>query len=224
MDRGRGVSRPATGAELLLACYRRGVFPMAQDREDDFLQLVDPELRGVAPIQDAHVPRRLARTVRGRPFEIRVNTAFREVVAGCAAPDEGREGTWISRGLEAIYVELYLQGYAHSVECWREGDLVGGLYGVALGGAFFGESMFSRARDASKVALVHLIARLRVGGFTLLDTQFITAHLRQFGAVEIPRREYLKRLEAALAVPADFFRLPPQADGAALLQAISQRS
>jgi leucyl/phenylalanyl-tRNA--protein transferase len=191
-------------AEDLLRCYARGVFPMADSREDDEVFLVDPEWRGVLPLDRFHVPRRLARTVRADTYEIRFDTAFHEVVAACAAPRPGHPETWINHPIRRLYGRMHEMGCAHSVECWLGGELVGGLYGVALQGAFFGESMFSRARDASKVALVHLVARLISHGFRLLDTQFITEHLAQFGAEEISRTEYRKRLGAALAVEARF--------------------
>lgn len=218
-------------ARELLACYARGVFPMADARDDARVFLIDPERRGVIPLERFHVARRLARTVRAGLYEVRFDTAFHDVVLGCAAPGPDRLETWINRPIERLYLKLHEMGFAHSVECWRDGRLEGGLYGVALRGAFFGESMFSRARDASKVALVHLVGRLIAGGFTLLDTQFMTPHLSQFGAEEIGRREYHRRLERALAVDADFQR--PEAgagpgaatiDGAALLQLISHAS
>jgi leucyl/phenylalanyl-tRNA--protein transferase len=212
------------GPDDLIDCYRRGVFPMAEGRDDPRVRLIDPELRGVIPLDRFHVSRRLARTVRREPFDVRIDTAFSAVVAACAEPAPDRPETWISRGIEWLYAGLFDRGRAHSVECWRDGALVGGLYGVSLGGAFFGESMVSRATDASKVALVHLVARLVVGGYTLLDAQFMTDHLAQFGAEEISRREYRRRLDAALAVEADFHRAPPYAPGEAVLQAISQRS
>jgi leucyl/phenylalanyl-tRNA--protein transferase len=196
---------------------------MADARDDDAVFLIDPEQRGVIPLSGFHIPRRLARTVRQDPFEIRFDTAFPEVVQFCAAEAPDRLETWINRPIEDLYGELFELGSAHSVECWRDGALVGGLYGVSLGGAFFGESMFSRARDASKVALVHLIARLIAGGFVLLDSQFITEHLTQFGAEQIPRAEYHRRLAVALTVRADFTS-PPVYDGAAALQVISQAS
>ena len=198
-------------ARDLLACYARGVFPMADAREDARVFLIDPELLGLIPLDGFHVSRRLARTVRTEPYEIRADTAFHDVVLACAAPGPGRGETWINRPIERLYLRLHDMGFAHSMECWQDGELVGGLYGVALKGAFFGESMFSRARDASKVALVHLIARLIADGFRLLDAQFMTEHLSQFGAEEIGRREYHRRLERALAVDAGFQR----AEGAA---------
>jgi leucyl/phenylalanyl-tRNA--protein transferase len=191
-------------ARDLLSCYARGVFPMADARDDARVFLIDPERRGVIPLNAFHISRRLARTVRGDPFAIRIDTAFRRVVQTCAEVGPGRTETWINHPIEALYVQLHEQGFAHSVECWRGDELVGGLYGVALKGAFFGESMFSRARDASKVALVHLVARLLAGGFQLLDTQFMTEHLAQFGTQEVSRKDYHRRLEAALKVQADF--------------------
>lgn len=207
----------------LLSCYARGVFPMADAREDERVFLIDPERRGVIPLDDFHVSRRLARTVRSEPFEIRTDTAFRSVVQACAASGPGRSETWINLPIENLYVQLNALGFAHSVECWEGGELVGGLYGVSLEGAFFGESMFSRRRDASKVALVHLVARLLLGGYRLLDAQFMTEHLNQFGAIEISRRDYRRRLALALSVDADFQRTGALG-GAAALQVISQAS
>lgn len=207
----------------LLACYARGVFPMADAREDERVFLIDPERRGVIPLDAFHVSRRLARTVRAEPFEIRTDTAFRQVVQACAAAGPGRLETWINHPIEDLYVHLHDLGFAHAVECWLEGELVGGLYGVSLQGAFFGESMFSRRRDASKVALVHLVARLIAGGYRLLDAQFITEHLSQFGAVEITRRDYRRRLAAAMSAQGDFQRAGALG-GAAALQVISQAS
>jgi leucyl/phenylalanyl-tRNA--protein transferase len=211
------------GARELLDCYARGVFPMADARDDARVFLIDPERRGVIPLDGFHVAQRLARTVRAEPFEIRIDTAFSEVVAACATAAPGRLETWINAPIEQLYAQLHAIGHAHSVECWLERELVGGLYGVALQGAFFGESMFSRRTDASKVALVHLVARLIAGGFTLLDTQFQTEHLARFGAQEIPRREYHKRLARALRAPAEFQRLTTTA-GVAALQLITQAS
>lgn len=213
----------AFGPLQLLACYTRGVFPMADAREDDRIFLVDPEHRGVLPLEGFHVPRRLARTVRSDPLEIRFDTAFDTVVALCAEAAPDRPETWINPVIQDLYSELHAMGCAHSVECWRDGVLVGGLYGVSLGGAFFGESMFSRATDASKVALVHLVARLIVGGYRLLDAQFITDHLTQFAAEEVPRADYHRRLARALGEPADFGDQPPLA-GVEALQVISQAS
>lgn len=213
----------AFGPLQLLACYTRGVFPMADSRDDDRIFLIDPELRGVLPLVGFHVPRRLARTIRAEPFEIRFDTAFDEVVALCAEAAPDRRETWINPVIQDLYGQLFAMGHAHSVECWRYGRLAGGLYGVSLGGAFFGESMFSRAKDASKVALVHLVARLISGGYRLLDAQFITEHLTQFDAEEVPRTVYHRRLTEALAVRTEFGDQPPLA-GAAALQVISQAS
>ena len=208
----------------LLDCYRQGVFPMADSRHDRKMFLVDPVRRGVLPLDGLNVSRRLARTVRSDRFEVRVDSDFSGVVAACAAPQPGRLETWINGGIERLCGRLFQRGLAHSVETWREGQMAGGLYGIAIGGAFFGESMFSRERDASKVALVHLVARLRAGGYALLDAQFLTDHLATLGAVEISREEYRRRLEGALGVEADFGRLPAYAAGAEALQATSQRS
>lgn len=212
------------GAAELLDCYARGVFPMADAREDEALFLIDPERRGVIPLDGFHLSHRLARTVRREPYQVRIDTAFSRVVAACAEARPGRVETWINRPIERLYAELFSIGHAHSVECWRGEELVGGLYGVSLAGAFFGESMFSTATDASKIALVHLVARLIGGGFVLLDTQFMTEHLAQFGTQEISRAVYRRRLGKALAVEADFQRLPAATTGAAALQVISQAS
>jgi len=212
------------GPADLLECYRRGVFPMAEARDDDRLFLVDPERRGVVPLDAFHVPHRLARLIRTSPFQVTVDRTFTGVMRRCAQPKPGREDTWINGPILELYATLNAQGYAHSVECWRGEELVGGLYGVALGGAFFGESMFSSARDASKVALVHLVARLNVGGFTLLDAQFWTPHLSQFGAMEISRAEFRARLDHALSVRANFLAMPADLDGAQLLQSITHTS
>jgi leucyl/phenylalanyl-tRNA--protein transferase len=185
--------------ELVLAAYARGLFPMAETRDDPHLYWVSPEKRGVIPLDTFHVPRRLARTVRGSRFTVTADRAFVAVMKGCAAPRPGREETWINSEILRLYTALAASGHAHSVECWRDRRLVGGLYGVKLGAAFFGESMFSTERDASKVALVRLVEALRRGGFALLDTQFLTAHLAGFGAVEVPRERYLTLLENALS-------------------------
>jgi leucyl/phenylalanyl-tRNA--protein transferase len=194
--------------DLVLRAYRAGLFPMAERRDGERLYWLDPELRGVQPLNAFHLPRRLARTALSGAFAVRCDTAFAEVMAGCAAPTPDRPETWINPEIERLFAALHVMGHAHSVECWQGGRLVGGLYGVALGGAFFGESMFSIARDASKVALVHLVARLRLGGFRLLDTQFVTEHLARFGAIEIPRSEYRRRLLVALEAPARFLAEP----------------
>lgn len=190
---------------------------MADSRDDPRIFLLDPDERGVLPLEAFHVPRRLARTVRADLFDIRLDTAFNDVLAGCAEGAPGRDDTWINDRIVKLYCDLHIQGHAHSVEAWRQDRLVGGLYGVRLGAAFFGESMFSLERDASKVALVHLVARLRYGGFVLLDTQFVTRHLRQFGAVEIGRADYQRTLKAAIAEEGDLRRAPlPWPGGQAL--------
>ena len=191
--------------EILLRAYACGLFPMAEGRFDPELYWVDPESRGIIPLEGFHVPRRVARRVRRGEFEIRVDTAFAEVIEACGEITPRRTQTWINDEIIALYRALHESGYAHSVECWRDGALAGGLYGLALGGAFFGESMFSRERDASKVALVHLVERLRAGGYTLLDIQFVTAHLTSFGALELPRATYLEQLRAALERHATFY-------------------
>ena len=193
--------------EVLLKAYACGIFPMAESADDPGLYWIEPELRGVLPLEGFHVSSRLERTGRSDAFEIRVDTAFEAVLDGCAAPGAGRDKTWINGRIRRLYGDLYEIGLCHSVEAWRDDRLVGGLYGVELGGAFFGESMFHTERDASKVALVHLVARLRRGGFRLLDTQFVTEHLATFGGIEIPREDYELRLAEALQHEGDFFAL-----------------
>ena len=190
--------------DLLLRAYGMGIFPMAESADDPELFWVDPERRGILPLDAFHVPKRLSRTIRQGVFEIRCDTEFEGVMRGCAESTSERPSTWINEAILRLYGELFRRGAAHSVEAWRAGELVGGLYGVSIGGAFFGESMFSRATDASKVALVHLVARLVRGGYRLLDTQFVTAHLARFGAIEIPRTAYRRRLAAALRAEAYF--------------------
>jgi leucyl/phenylalanyl-tRNA--protein transferase len=184
--------------DLMLRAYRAGLFPMAEARGSARLYWLDPEMRGVLPLDGFHLPRRLARTVLGGGFGVTCDSDFRAAIGLCAAPAPGREETWINTEIEALFTALHEMGHAHSIEVWQGGAMVGGLYGVTLGGVFFGESMFSRVRDASKVALVHLVARLRLMGFSLLDTQFITGHLAQFGTVEIPRAAYKARLAQAV--------------------------
>jgi leucyl/phenylalanyl-tRNA--protein transferase len=200
--------------DVLLKAYACGIFPMAESADDPSLFWVEPEFRGVLPLDGFHCPRRLARTVRQDVFEIRVDTDFDAVIASCAAPAPGRRKTWINSRIRALYGELFERGHCHTVESWQDGRLVGGLYGVSIGAAFFGESMFSRRTDASKVALVHLIARLRAGGYRLLDTQFLTEHLARFGAVEIARDDYGHMLSDAVAGTADFHALPRVISGA----------
>ncbi|HRK17879.1 MAG TPA: leucyl/phenylalanyl-tRNA--protein transferase [Hyphomicrobiaceae bacterium] len=210
--------------EVLLKAYACGIFPMAEAEDDPALYWIEPQLRGVLPLDRVHVPRRLARTVRQGVFEVRVDTDFEGVIRGCGAQRPGRQTTWINEKIRKLYRALFQRGYCHTVETWRDGQLVGGLYGVALGGAFFGESMFSTERDASKVALVHLAGRLITGGFTLLDCQFITDHLAQFGTEEIERDAFHLRLEEALKIPADFLKLPADAGGLEVLDIIARHA
>jgi leucyl/phenylalanyl-tRNA--protein transferase len=191
-------------APMLLRAYAAGIFPMAESAESRELHWFDPERRGILPLDGFHVARSLRKTVRRGRFEVRCDSAFHAVIEACAETTEDRPKTWINDDIVRLYTELFKAGFAHSVECWRGGRMVGGLYGVSIGGAYFGESMFSRETDASKVALVHLVARLRAAGFTLLDTQFVTDHLGHFGAVEIPRAEYRRRLNRALEIKTDF--------------------
>jgi len=210
--------------EVLLRAYACGIFPMAESVDDPSLFWVEPEIRGVIPLHGFRIASRLARTVRSDAFRITVNAAFKAVIDGCAAPGAGRNDTWINRRIRDLYIGLHGIGHCHSVEAWDGDELAGGLYGVSLGGAFFGESMFHRGRDASKVALVHLVARLIAGGFVLLDTQFVTPHLRSFGAVEVSRRRYRALLDQAVAGDADFFRLPAETSGAEALRIIRSRN
>ena len=215
---------PYLSPEVLLRAYAAGIFPMSEGADDPEVFWVDPHMRGIIPLERFHVPRRLRRTMRKRPFDIRVDTAFAAVIEGCATPGPGRKSTWISAKIKEAYVRLHERGFAHSVECWRDGELVGGLYGVSLGAAFFGESMFSFARDASKVALVHLVARLKAGGYRLLDTQFVTEHLMRFGAVEIPRYEYHLLLDRAVKARADFMAFRADDDPDEVLRLAMARS
>lgn len=200
---------------LLLRAYRAGLFPMAETRGGTRLYWLDPEARGVLPLRRFHLPRRLLRTVRSGRFTVTCDTDFAATIAACATIRPGRDDTWINREIERLFLALHAEGHAHSVEAWRDGRLAGGLYGVALGAAFFGESMFSFETDASKVALVHLVARLRLGGFRLLDTQFLTAHLARFGAIEVPRATYRTLLADALERPAAWLPAPDPATLAA---------
>jgi leucyl/phenylalanyl-tRNA--protein transferase len=193
--------------QVLLKAYACGIFPMAESADDPQLYWIEPQARGLLPLDRVLVPKRLQRTIRQTPYKVRINTDFDGVISGCAASRPGRSTTWINDRIRHLYRELHRLGYCHTVEVWHEGRLVGGLYGVALGGAFFGESMFSEMRDASKVALIHLCARLIAGGFTMLDTQFVTDHLRQFGTVEVDRAEFHHQLEIALKAQGDYFRL-----------------
>ena len=190
---------------LLLRAYAEGIFPMAEQRGDPELFWVSPEMRGIIPLDAFHVPKRLVRTVKSDRFTVTADSAFADVMRACAEPTPDRPESWINDEIVRLYTALHAAGHAHSIECWRDGRLVGGLYGVKLGAAFFGESMFTRERDASKVALVHLVARLRRGGFALLDTQFLTAHLARFGTIEIPRAQYHTLLARAISHEAEFY-------------------
>ncbi|MGC2123548.1 MAG: leucyl/phenylalanyl-tRNA--protein transferase [Xanthobacteraceae bacterium] len=190
--------------EVLLKAYSCGIFPMAESAEDPALYWIEPEKRGIIPLDQFHIPDRLARTVRSTPYTVLVNRDFDAVIDGCAEPMPGRARTWINTRIRTLYRKLYDRGDCHTVEVYDGDALVGGLYGVSLGRAFFGESMLHRARDASKIALVHLVARLMAGHYRLLDTQFVTEHLRTFGAVEVSRPAYHKLLDAALVGEGDF--------------------
>lgn len=207
--------------EVVLRAYACGIFPMAESADDPTLFWVEPELRGVIPLDGFRISSRLARTVRSDRYNITVNRAFDRVMDGCAAPRVGSDNTWINARIRKLYTALHRLGHGHSVEAWEGERLVGGLYGVSLGGAFFGESMFHTARDASKVALVHLVARLIAGGFVLLDTQYVTDHLRSFGAVELSQRRYRTELDLALLHSGDFSALPFEGvSGARVLEII----
>lgn len=213
--------------ELLLSAYMQGIFPMAESADSDDVYWVDPDERGIFPLDKFHVPKKLARKIKAEPFEVRINTAFRDVMLKCAEPTDNieRQNTWINGMILDRYCELHELGYAHCVECWQDDTLVGGLYGVSLNGAFCGESMFHEVSDASKVALVYLVARLRVGGYSLLDTQFVTDHLSQFGAIEISRKDYRALLNDALENDdADFYSMSEDADGSTILQSVTQTS
>ena len=196
--------------EIMLQAYARGIFPMAEGRRDTTLFWVDPELRGIIPLNDFHVPKRLKRTLR-QPPRVTVDRAFQRVIENCAQPTPGRRTTWINDEIIGLYCSLHQRGHAHSLEVWHEQTLVGGLYGLAVGGAFFGESMFSSQADASKVALVYLVARLKQGGYRLLDTQFVTPHLTTFGAIKIARDKYHAMLAEAIEASGDFSALPDEA-------------
>ncbi len=205
-----GAKRPQSvviSPESLLQAYASGRFPMADDRDDRDVFWVDPPLRGVLPLDKFHLSRRLARTMRATNYRFTADSTFERVIGACAASAANRPRTWINELIERSYCHLHQLGHAHSIEVWDSDELIGGLYGVSIGAAFFGESMFSRRTDASKMALVHLIARLRAGGYTLLDTQFITEHLKQFGAIEIRRAQYKASLAEAVEKSADFYVL-----------------
>ncbi|MGI9374142.1 MAG: leucyl/phenylalanyl-tRNA--protein transferase [Hyphomicrobiales bacterium] len=209
---------------LLLKAYSAGIFPMAESADDAALYWIDPDERGVFPFESFHVSRRLARTIRQEPYNVQINSNFEAVIEGCAQSGPGRSTTWINDRIRALYSQLFRMGFCHTVECWRGDDLVGGLYGVHIGGAFFGESMFSNERDASKIALTYLVARLKAGGFKLLDTQFITPHLETMGAREIARDEYHELLEEALMAEGNFQLLPEDVSAEGVLQLVSHTS
>jgi leucyl/phenylalanyl-tRNA---protein transferase len=207
--------------EVLLKAYACGIFPMAEAADDPALYWIEPERRGILPLDRLHVPTRLKRTIRQQQFDVRIDTDFEAVIGGCGAERPGRQTTWINDKIRGLCRSLFAMGYCHTVETWRDGRLVGGLYGVSLGGVFFGESMFSTERDASKVALTYLAARLIFGGYRLLDCQFVTDHLRQFGTIEINRADFHAHLERALETVGDFNRLARNASGAEILDVIA---
>ncbi len=204
-------------ADILVQAYAAGLFPMAENAADPVLHWIDPEERGVIPLAGFHVPHSVQKQVLRQNFEVRINTKFENVIAACAERTANRKVTWINRTIKKLYTELHNQGKCHSVECWQGGQLVGGLYGVHLGAAFFGESMFSRQPNASKVALVHLVARLNFGNFKLLDAQFMNDHLVQFGARPVARADYLIALELALRKSSDFFAFNADKDAECVL-------
>jgi leucyl/phenylalanyl-tRNA---protein transferase len=207
--------------DIVLKAYAAGLFPMAESGDDPDLHWIEPKLRGVMPLNGFHIPRSLAKRLRQQPFDIRINSDFSAVIRACAQPQRGRETTWINSRIIKLYEALHERGHTHSVECWQDDTLVGGLYGVSLGAAFFGESMFSRMSDASKIALVHLVARLKFGGFMLLDAQFSNPHLTQFGCMEIPQETYIGFLHKALTDLGDFNAFQDDGNAQAVLKAAS---
>jgi leucyl/phenylalanyl-tRNA--protein transferase len=209
--------------KILLQAYAVGIFPMAETAEDNALYWVEPEERGVIPLRGLRISRSLRKQVRRQIFEIRIDSAFADVIEACAAKTKTRKLTWINTRIRTLYNQLHNMGHCHSVECWRDGKLVGGLYGVKIGAAFFGESMFSRETDASKVALVHLVARLNAGGFQLLDAQFMNPHLKTLGAIVMSKADYKELLPSAIVVPADFNRFKGDSDPARVLELASPR-
>ncbi|TCS61248.1 leucyl/phenylalanyl-tRNA--protein transferase [Varunaivibrio sulfuroxidans] len=223
------MPRPSVGPhlltpEILVRAYAAGVFPMSESRDDPTIFWVDPEVRGILPLDGLHVSRSLRKTVRKSLFEVRCDTAFEAVIDACAETTPERPETWINDKIRRCFIEMHTLGLAHSVETWKDGRLVGGLYGLALKGAFFGESMFSRMTDASKVALVHLVARLNISGFRLLDSQFLTEHLHRLGAIEISAADYHKRLDDAFSVDAEFYCDPPPSLLEGALEAVFMQS
>jgi leucyl/phenylalanyl-tRNA---protein transferase len=205
--------------QVLLQAYAAGIFPMAESAHDPALYWVEPDERGVIPLESFHISRSLAKRVKQHSFDIRIDTAFNDVIAACAAKSSSRKETWINKRIITLYSQLHKMGCAHSVEAWLNGELVGGLYGIRIGAAFFGESMFSRTTDASKVALVHLVARLKHGGYRLLDAQFVNPHLLQFGTQAVKKADYHKLLEAAIEQDADFFAFGGDDDAVQVLKA-----
>ena len=212
---------PTITPQILLRAYAAGIFPMAESAEDNALYWVEPEVRGIIPLNGLHISRSLRKTVRRRPFAVRVDSDFAGVIAACAAKTADRKTTWINNRIRSLYMQLHRIGMCHSVECRVDGELVGGLYGVRIGAAFFGESMFSRVTDASKVALVHLVARLNAGGFKLLDAQFVNPHLERMGAIAVPKAEYQRMLEPVLDEDADFFAFTADDDPEQVLRLAS---
>lgn len=206
--------------QVVLKAYACGLFPMAESADDPGLFWLEPEQRGILPLDSFYLPKRLRRTIRQDMFDVRVSSDFQGVIDGCSHPMPGREKTWINKEIRRLYGELFEMGHCHTVEAWQEGDLVGGLYGVSLNGVFFGESMFTFRTDASKVCLAHLVARLIKGGYSLLDTQFVTDHLSKFGTLEIPQEDYNARLSEALQHETDFFALSPNAGGQDVLSVL----
>ena len=205
--------------QILLRAYAAGIFPMAESAEDNALYWVEPDQRGIIPLHGLHISRSLRKKVRQRLFSIRIDGDFAGVIAACAEKTSDRKTTWINGRIRSLYTQLHRAGFCHSVECWQDGRLVGGLYGVRIGAVFFGESMFSRVTDASKVALVHLVARLNAGGFHLLDAQFINPHLERMGAISVPKAEYQRMLEPLLDIDADFWAFTADDDPEAVLRA-----
>jgi leucyl/phenylalanyl-tRNA--protein transferase len=210
--------------QILLKAYAAGIFPMAESAEDNALYWVEPEERGIFPLDGLHISHSLRKRVRRRRFDIRIDTAFHDVISACAEKKPDRKTTWINQRIKSLYGQLFKMGCCHSVECWRGERLVGGLYGVRIGAAFFGESMFSRETDASKVALVHLVARLRAGGFQLLDAQFTTPHLESLGARTIGRAEYHLLLERAIERDAEFFQFAADGNPETVLRLAGERA
>lgn len=210
--------------DILLNAYMCGYFPMSESRLSGDIFWVEPKKRGILPLHQFHAPKSLIKRLKQTPFEIRVDSAFNAVMDACSNPRAGHSDTWINPKIKSLYGQLFELGFAHSVECWKKQQLVGGLYGVSIGGAFFGESMFTLETDASKIALCYLVARLKKGGYTLLDTQFLTPHLARFGTLEVTQKKYLEKLEVSLQDEGDFYGLAEGADAPTILQLITQMS